>query len=232
MKRFYKIAGLTVAMDTFGRTESQAEPYLFSEASDSDVNVERYTEEFRAKYSEVSEDECEYMYSGMSFYKQLITFGGIMLHSSAVVVDGRAYLFTAPSGTGKSTHTDLYLKSFGDRAFILNDDKPAIRFEDGAFFAYGTPWSGKNDKSVNVRAPLLGICILERGEKNEIFRVGKKEALIGIYSQTLRPQSKRYADMALSVIGRLVDSVPVWRLRCNKEDDAAFVSYSAMSGAL
>ncbi len=229
MKKYYKIAGLTVEMDSFGKALRQAEPYADLAVEEPDVRIEKYTREFREKYSEASEEECEYIFSGMSFYKQLINFGGFMLHSSAVAVDGRAYLFTAPCGTGKSTHTSLYLKLFGERAFILNDDKPAIRFEDGSFFAYGTPWSGKHDKSSNARLPLAGICILSRSEKNEISRIYGKEAILGVYSQTLRPGSLKYMDKLLTSIDKLIKTVPIWHLRCNMDPDAARLSYSAMS---
>jgi hypothetical protein len=167
----------------------------------------------------------------MSFYKQLINYGGIMLHSSAVVVDGRAYLFTAASGTGKSTHTALYLREFGERAYILNDDKPAIRFEDGGFYAYGTPWSGKHDFSANERVPVGGICVLSRGEKNEISRIYGKAAILGIYSQTLRPQSAKYMDKVLSIIEKMIEKIPVWDLKCNMEPEAARLSYEAMSNS-
>ena len=175
--------------------------------------------------------DCEYAYTGMSFYKQLINFGGLLLHSSAVVVDGRAYLFTASSGTGKSTHTSLYLEEFGDRAFILNDDKPALRLEDGAFFAYGTPWSGKTEQNINARVPIGGICVLSRGETNEISRIGGKQAIFGIYSQTLRPQSDAYMDKVLALIEQLIETVPIWSLKCNMEREAARISYAAMSNA-
>ncbi len=229
MKRYYRIAGLTVEMDTFGRTALQAEPYAIFTQCDADVRVNRCPSAFREKNSEASEDLCEYLYSGLSFYRQLINFGGIMLHASAVAIDDKAYLFTAPSGTGKSTHTALYIQEFGSRAFILNDDKPAIRFEDGAFFAYGTPWSGKTDQNVNARIPLGGICILNRAEKNEIERIYGKKAIVGIYSQTLRPKGPRDMNTVLELIEKLIEAVPVWNLKCNMEPEAARVSYLAMS---
>jgi hypothetical protein len=231
MKKYYKIAGLTVEMESFGRTVSQAAPYAIDPVEDVDVRIENAPDAFCLKYSSASREDCEYIFTGMSFYKQLINFGGIMLHSSAVVVDGRAYLFTAPSGTGKSTHTSLYLKEFGDRAYILNDDKPAVRFEDGTLFAYGTPWSGKHDFSVNARIPVGGICVLSRGEKNEISRIYGKAAILGIYSQTLRPQSAKYMNRVLSVIEEIIEKVPVWDLKCNMEPEAARLSYEAMSKA-
>lgn len=229
MRKYYRIAGLTVEMDSFGKTASQAEAYAVPLQGDVDIRIDRFPEEFSARYPEASEELCEYMYSGISFYLQLIGFDGIMLHSSAVVVDGVAYLFTASSGVGKSTHTSLYIKEFGDRAFILNDDKPAIRCEDGQFYAYGTPWSGKTDQNVNARAPLGGICVLERGEENEISRIYGKQAILGIFSQTMRPSKAQSIEKVLDLIGILIEKVPVWNLKCNTEPEAARVSYEAMS---
>jgi hypothetical protein len=154
-----------------------------------------------------------------------------MLHSSAVVADGKAYLFSAPSGTGKSTHTELWLRAFGDKAYILNDDKPAIRLEDGEFFAYGTPWSGKTDRNTNEKVRLGGICILARGETNEIRRAFGKEAIFGIISQTVRPKDKEYLSKVLELVEKIVCNVPIWHLSCNTDIEAARVSYEAMSGA-
>ena len=230
MKKYYKIAGLTVEMESFGRTVKQAEPYEIDPLKAADVRVEDTAAENYERYSFVPREDVEYLFTGMSFYKQLINYSGIMLHSSAVVVDGRAYLFTASCGTGKSTHTSLYLKEFGERAYILNDDKPAIRFEDGAFYAYGTPWSGKNGINVNERVPIAGICVLERAEKNEISRIGGRAAILGIYSQTLRPQSEEYMDKVLATIAKMIEMIPIWNLKCNVDPEAARLSYEAMSG--
>ena len=232
MKKYYKIAGLTVEMDSFGKTVTQAEPYAIAPIDCPDVRIENATPEFIEKYFALSKEDCEYLYTGMSFYKQLINFDGIMLHSSAVVVDGKAYLFTANCGTGKSTHTALYLKEFGERAYILNDDKPAIRLENGRFFAYGTPWSGKTAQNVNIRVPITGICILNRGEKNQIARIGGKDAIFGIFTGTLRPKHTQYMDKVLTIIEKLIETVPIWSLKCNMEPEAAHISYDAMSTAV
>jgi hypothetical protein len=229
MNHYYKIADLTVEMDTFGRTLEQAKPYAIPPVDKADVSIKCDWERFKEKHPELSEETCEYIFTASAFYKSLILFDGIMLHSSAVVVDGKAYLFTAPCGTGKSTHTQLWLKKFGDRAFILNDDKPALRLEDGKFYAYGTPWSGKHDISVNCRAELGGICILSRGEVNKIERIKGKDAIIGIYSQTLRIKDVAYFDKILSLIDKLIERVGVWRLECNMDLEAAEISYRAMS---
>ena len=132
MKKHYRIADLIVEMDSFGRTEKQAEPYRIKADTGADIIVQSNPEIIKKKYPQISEDDCEYIATGSTFYRHLLeSYNGFMLHSSAVVVDGRAYLFTASSGTGKSTHTKLWLELFGEKAYILNDDKPAVRLEDG-----------------------------------------------------------------------------------------------------
>ena len=169
------------------------------------------------------------MYSGSCFYHRLLKFDGLMLHASAVVVDGKAYLFSANSGTGKSTHTQLWLRKFGDRAYILNDDKPALRLHDGVWYAYGTPWSGKHDISVNTGVPVAGIAMVERAEENSIVPFGGTEAILSILRQVNRPQGTALREQLLALLDRLITQVPVWRLRCNMEPQAAEVAYAAMA---
>ena len=152
-----------------------------------------------------------------------------MLHSSAVVVDGRAYLFSAPSGTGKSTHTQLWLKLFGERAYILNDDKPALRLENGVWYVYGTPWSGKHDISVNTRVPLAGIAKIERGEYNEIIPWTGYEVLNTLMKQLVRPRDMEAQLKLMDILDKLISQIPMWKLRCNMGDEAAIISYEAMS---
>lgn len=228
MENYYKIAGLTVQMDSFGRTVRQARPYLCA-AAQPDIIIRSDWQWLKARQPHLSEEDCEYLSTGSSFYSQLLSFGGMMLHASAVAVDGRAYLFSAPCGTGKSTHTQLWLKKFGSRAFILNDDKPALRREDGVWYAYGTPWSGKHDISVDTRVPVAGIAMVCRGEKNEIELFGGTGAIFSILEQTARPRGPEFRIQLLELLDKLITEVPVWKLRCNMEPGAADVSYAAMS---
>ena len=229
MTRYYKIANLTVAMDSFGRTVEQAEPYL-TEASDSaDITITADWKALQAAQPHLSDEDSEYLVTGGSFYRQLLNFDGMMLHSSAVVRDGKAYLFTAACGTGKSTHTQLWLKNFPD-AFILNDDKPALRLEEGKIYAYGTPWSGKTAHTRNVRVELGGICVLRRGAENRIVPYTGRGALHDILEQTVRPRDPAMMGKLLDILDRLMTSVPVWKLECNMEPEAAHTSYNAMSG--
>lgn len=229
---YYRIAGLTVAMDTFGSTLKQAQPYRCEPVEQPDVVIEAmweiYKEKLLEKYPNITADVGEYLYTGAKFYKELLTFDGMMLHSSAVVVDGQAYLFSADPGTGKSTHTKLWLELFGERAYILNDDKPALRLENGRWMAYGTPWSGKHDISVNTGVPLAGIAMIERGETNEIEPHSGITALRELLAQINRPKGAEYRVKLLELLDKLVTQVPIWKLRCNMTVEAAKVAYEAM----
>ena len=171
----YNIADLKVNMDLrYSFLLDKAKSYLISEENTDtpDITVRVSDESLNKCVADFKSDkfmpEYEYVLAGSAFYFELLRYSGMMLHSSAVAVDGYAYLFSADSGTGKSTHTSLWLKLLGERAYILKDDKPAIRCTDGKVYAYGTPFSGKNDINVNARVPLGGICFIERAEENSI----------------------------------------------------------------
>ena len=146
MKQYYHIAGLTVEMDSFGYTVTQAQPYLLHpqpEHMEPDITIRSDWKTLKEQQPHLSEADCEYLSTGGSFYRQLLRFDGLLLHASAVVVDGRAYLFSAPCGTGKSTHVGLWRQRFGDEVTVINDDKPAIVFQGDTPYLCGTPWSGK-----------------------------------------------------------------------------------------
>lgn len=167
----YDIANLKVEIkNENGRTEKQAIPYLAQNQDEKILILQLMLMKKGAsgyeRTSELVQDDWEYMLTGSDFYTELIKYNGILLHSSCVVVDDYAYVFSADSGTGKSTHTQLWLEHFGDRAYILNDDKPAIRLIDGKVYACGTPWSGKYDYSTPKIVELAGICFLQRSETN------------------------------------------------------------------
>ena len=227
---YYKIAGLQVEMDSFGRTVTQAEPYRCEPFEKADIVIQSKWEALKERAPYLSDDSCEYLSTGSSFYRQLLQYEGMLLHSSAVMMDGKAYLFTAPCGTGKSTHTQLWLRVFGERANILNDDKPALRLEKGVWYAYGTPWSGKTDQNTNCKVPLAGICVLGRGIENKIRPYGGAKAVHDILEQTARSADAAFMVTLLELLDKLVTAVPVWKLECNMDPQAALVSYEAMSG--
>lgn len=232
----YKIAGVTVEMTPHHPTLTrQSEAYRIDSEKEAQEHVqmklllpEEYLKMKQEQNPHLSPDDCEYIWYGFEFYRRLPFFGGIMLHSSCIAVDGEAYLFSAPCGTGKSTHTTLWKKYFGDRAVYVNDDKPALCVRDGKVLACGTPFSGKTDLNTNICVPARGICILERGEKNEIHRISAKEALPRFMNQTFRPFDAAGMEKTLALLDILFSSIPVYELHCDMSEDAVLTSYNGM----
>lgn len=159
--------------------------------------------------------------------KYLLRKDILLLHGSTVVVDGKAYLFTAGCGVGKSTHTRLWMQLFGSRAIMLNDDRAFLAIENHVT-AYGSPWSGKHGIESNIQVPLAGICILERGTENTICHLPPEEALPFLLSQSFLPDLSSQETVA-ELTQRLAASVPLWKLRCTKELTAAQTAYDAMA---
>ena len=163
--------------------------------------------------------------------ERLPEYGGFLIHGSCIAVDGQAYLFTAKSGTGKSTHARLWMRLLGEKAQYINDDKPLVRFRDGVPLIYGTPWDGKHHLSANASAPLRAVCILERSAENHIKKISAAEAYPMLVQQTYRPADPLALAKTLQLLDRLAKCVSFYRLGCNMEPQAAEVSYAAMRGA-
>lgn len=160
----------------------------------------------------------------------LSEYGVILFHGSALALDGEVYIFTAKSGTGKSTHAGLWREAFGERCVMVNDDKPLIGIKDGVVTVYGTPWNGKHKLGENMSAPLKAICILGRAEQNSICPVTKQRAFAEVFSQTYRSDSPVRMQNILKTVDNMLSLVPVYRLGCNMNIEAAHVAYNGMRG--
>lgn len=159
----------------------------------------------------------------------LFAYDTLLFHGSVVAVDGEAYLFTAKSGTGKSTHTRLWREVFGDRAVMVNDDKPFLRITPQGVIACGSPWMGKHGLGANIQVPLKAICILERGEENHIAPISAPQALPMLFQQSQRPMQPTNLPKYMELIDALATKVPIYRMRCNMDPQAALVAHRAMS---
>ena len=162
--------------------------------------------------------------------EKMFDYGTLVFHGSVVAVDGVAYLFTAKSGTGKSTHTALWRQVFGSRAVMVNDDKPFLHVGPEGVTAYGSPWNGKHGLGDNISAPLKAICILERGEENVIREIPASEALFMLLQQSNRPLDKTKMPVYMELLDGLSRKVRFYRMNCNMDPEAARMSYEAMSG--
>lgn len=160
---------------------------------------------------------------------ELLNRNTILLHGSTIGVDDAAYLFTAPCGTGKSTHTRFWRELFGPRAVMINDDKAFLHVTPSGVFAFGSPWSGKHGLNTNISLPLKGICFLRRGTENRIQPVEPEEYRGELRHQTFIPDGIITQAKAFALVDMLMQNVRMWEMECTKDPEAALVSYNAMS---
>ncbi len=224
-----RIADLIVEVPQAGGMASRCREYLYSGNEVADIVI-READYHADRYPpECSEETVAYMESGTQFHRQLLKFGGMFFHSSVVVLDGKAYLFSGHSTAGKSTHTRLWQQVFGPAARVINDDKPALRKIDGIWYAYGTPWCGKDGININERAPVAGVCFMKKAADNRIRRLNNLEAMQKILPQTTHKfHREERMDLLLTSLDSFLQTVPVYELENRPEPEAVRLSYETM----
>jgi hypothetical protein len=160
----------------------------------------------------------------------LYRFEGMFLHAATVIYRGEAYAFSAPSGTGKTTHILKWKKLFGEKVSILNGDKLFLRCIDNDIVAYGNPWQGKENLGENLNCPLKGIFVIKRDETNFVRQLSEIEALKSLVDSTLFPKDKEGRNKQLDFLDKLISNVNVFELHCNLEDEAVYTAISAIEG--
>ncbi len=169
----------------------------------------------------------------LAVYRKIVTkmleFDTFLMHGAVVAVGDKAWLFTAPSGTGKTTHINLWLKNIPG-SYVVNGDKPLIHVGDECT-VYGTPWAGKEGMNRNIGVKLCGIVILNRGAENHIEKVPMTQILPVLIQQSYRPKTRIELEKTLSLLSRLGHKITMYQLYCNMNDEAALTSYNVLSGA-
>ena len=160
---------------------------------------------------------------------KMLEFDTFLMHGAVVAVGDKAWLFTAPSGTGKTTHINLWLKNI-QGSYVVNGDKPLIHIGDECT-VYGTPWAGKEGMNRNMGVKLCGIVCLNRGKDNRIEKVSLSQLLPVLIQQSYRPKEKAGLEKTLVLLSRLGRKIPMYQLYCNMNDEAALTAYNALSGA-
>lgn len=216
----------------YGCFEALCQNYKSSGTADFELRV---TEDDIRFENSVSERPAPPDYlETVAFYRKLAeklpTLDAFVFHSALFDVDGVGIALTAVSGTGKTTHMSLWQRLMGDRLTIVNGDKPIIRFIDGVPYGYGTPWSGKENLNTNMRTPLRHLCLIERAAENSCEKMEAANALDFIFNQVYMPKDPVSLVATLSLIDKLLKSCCLWRIRCNKELDAATTAYNAIFG--
>jgi len=198
-----------------------------------DIDFEREKSRREAKYEgRPFADYADPYLETLAVYRKIAEkmpfYDTVLFHGSCIAVDGCGYLFTAPSGTGKSTHTRLWRRLLGERAIMVNDDKPLLRIGPDAVSVFGTPWNGKHHLGCRMEVPLRGLCVLERAPFNHIERMDARDGFLPLLQQIYRPADAIAMRRTLALLERLIDTVPLYRLGCLPDLNAAALAYETM----
>ncbi len=216
----------------FNQYESEGEPDVCIMATDEDIRREQIAcgSNDRRLLIPVVLESCVIQRLVTSHFSSQ---GVLLFHGSAICVDGKTYIFTAPSGTGKSTHSRLWREILKDHNVVMvNDDKPFLKVEEGCVIAYGSPWMGKEGLGCNMSAPVEAICSISQGAKNVIREATPEEMYPILYEQSLRPFDKEGTEKHLRTLDVLTRSVRLYKLECDISLEAARLSYETMVGKI
>ena len=179
------------------------------------------------KYTHIMEDAFAGTLGEIAFRNAILFHKGIVMHASAINWDNKGIMFSAPSGTGKTTQANLWRKYMG--AEILNGDRPAVRVLENKAMVYGTPWSGSVPEFTNSNAPLSAIIMLEQSPTNSIRELKKEEVLLYLMPRCFLPyHDKRLMDIAIENLGRIITSTPVYLLKCRPDKEAVELVYQCI----
>ena len=232
---YIKIADLKIKIENkYDYVRWLCKDYVIDECEDYDlcvsVSESMIDNEISMAEGEVSRGYAE----GVCIYREICyqlptKFNSYLLHSALIEYEGKGYAFTAKSGTGKSTHIALWQKAFGDKVRIVNGDKPIVRYKDGEFIAYGTPWCGKEGFAINGSVPLKALCFIERSATNSIEPMSASDAVLRVFHQVLTPKDTETLDALFPLLDLTLKQVPCYLLKCNMDVEAAVVAYNGMN---
>lgn len=226
----YKIADICLSYSPL--TELFSEIMKKYECSDDSFDIE-FRLEMKDKLNRKNYVSERMLNEDISFCRKfseilIERFNGVLFHAAAVSVGNRAFLFTAESGVGKTTHISLLKSCFGGSVRIINGDKPILRYTDGKITVYGSPWNGKENYGEDVSAELGAVFFVSRAEKNSCKRVSGADMLHLLMKQTAVPESLDGKLKTLDFLEKLVTGADFFELKCNMNDEAAYTSYKVI----
>ena len=258
----YRFAGITAQISTnrsylherCAQYKSDETPQVSITVTPDDISFEREMAQREAAaenipFRDFGIETYEFTAAYRKLVEELAFYDVFLMHGSAIAVDGKSTLFTAKSGTGKSTHTRLWREYLAGSVTMINDDKPLLRIENSGqnidrftngtaslssigngpiVNVYGTPWDGKHQLSSNIHAPLRAICILERAANNHIAKVEFSDVLPLLLQQVYRPRNAEALKRVVACAYQTFTAAPVYRLGCNMDVSAAQIAYEAI----
>lgn len=229
------IADLVTELDPrFDNTIKLAKPFEYDGERQTDIKLrvtDKYLESLMSRAAEgVAIEQMENFAFSCDFNRKVIPYQTMLVHSSALIYQDEAYLFSGDSGVGKTTHTKLWLKAFGDKVHIMNDDKPVVRLYDDHAVVYGTPFDGGSGIALNESYPLKAIIFIERGEQNSVRIPASREIIQKLYFQTAHMVDADTAEKMLHNFEKLLSLTKFYILTCNMDISAAYVAFDSIIG--
>ena len=241
---------LSIRRQQIGRTINSPLTHLYTDSSDDDmprIEIYRSDEDWLFQVSETKTSEiCIRLFASADMQKAQLQFVGpatrfgidnasmllyafstatlhtLLMHASVIERQGYAYLFLGHSGTGKSTHSRMWMQAFDD-ARLLNDDNPVVR--DGV--VYGSPWSGKTPCYINRDVPVRAIIQLKQAPENRMMPLSLPQAYAYMLSSASGMKiDSNMMDSLYDTISTVIQTVPVSQLLCLPDTDAAHVCYN------
>lgn len=233
-----KLAGINISLEYrypetryfFSNFETKEEgKYVVS------IVEERFIEEKNTLFQKfpwkrISQHEIEYNALYRDIIPILLEEDIMMFHGVLLSMNGDGYVFTAPSGTGKSTHALLWTETFSDKACIINGDKPLLKLTEEGIVAYGSPWTGKEKIGKNEYVILKNICHIQRNDTNSIEKVTWcSNTLIWLLNATHFVGREATLPRRISWLKRAQKHLSFYELKCNINKDAAHIAYNGMN---
>ena len=216
----------------FEYVKKLCENYTVSEESTEGVTVIEVTKEEILREDTEGKNYPPAYLESLAIYRKicavLASENTFLFHCSAIAFDGCGVLFTAPSGTGKSTHTRLWRECFSDRVTVINDDKPLLKVKEDGIYVYGTPWCGKHGIETNTSAKVKAVVLIERAKENSAERLSFAEGYSVLFAQTHRPSEPKAALKAIKFLNLFAESVDMYKLKCNMSNEAALTAHAAI----
>lgn len=229
----YLIADFVTEYESkYEKLKNLSEPFEYNGSRESELRL-NVTDEAIAKLlhkmvPDTTKGEAEEFAYASAFNRAIIKHNAVFIHSSALIYNGGAYLFSAKSGVGKSTHTKLWQEAFGDKVQMINDDKPVVRIYGDKIVAYGTPFDGGSGIANNISAPLKAIVFIERGEMNTVRIPSTAEIIKNLYISSTRFLNKENASQMLANFEKLLEITDFYILTCNTDISSAYVARDAI----
>lgn len=229
------LANMTVRIEgVYDTLREYCKEYIATDEKTEDFSIvitpaDIQRERENGEYERNSDNYIEIIMALLKVADELPGRNKVLMHGAVVAWKQAGYIFTAPSGTGKTTHVRLWKKYLGSDAEIINGDKPILEVREDEIIAYGTPWAGKERLQKNSCVPVKGICFLRQSEKNNIRKLNKSEALVLLLPQIYIMSDSKKAGRTLELFSKMLEWIPVYEFYCNISEQAVRCSFDALT---